>query len=173
MKPISAERKQLRRAINISRSANGVRYLLAIWPDTWDWMERMNTHFHGLPMLTPAVDRVFEMEIHNVLYDIGHLGTALSNGVLRVAVKDRMLTSLAACAGKAIATMINGKPGDTWDWSTTPFSTYSPKGSAIRMDARDPDVAGMKQLAGHIFGADSELLNPEIQRLLDYGAHHG
>lgn len=173
MKPISTARKQLRQSINASRSANGVRYLLAIWPDTWDWMERMNTHFHGLPMLTPGVDRMFDLEIHNVLYDIGHLGTALSNGTLRAAVKDRMLASMAACARTAIATITSGKTSKAWDWSTTPFSAYSPNGAAVRMEAIDPDITGLRHLAGYIFGADSELSDKEIHRLLDSGGANG
>jgi hypothetical protein len=165
VKPISTARKQLRQAINASRSANGVRYLLAIWPDTWDWMERMNSHFHGLPMLTPGVDRVFDLEIHNVLYDIGHLGTSLSNGTLRAAVKDRMLTSMATCARTTVATMSSGNPGEVWDWSATPFATYSPEGAAVRMESRDPDITGLRHLAGHIFGANSELTDTEIHYL--------
>ncbi|EGQ61671.1 hypothetical protein GGI1_08094 [Acidithiobacillus sp. GGI-221] len=173
MKPISTARKQLRQAINFSRSANGVRYLLAIWPDTWDWMERMNTHFHGLPMLTPGVDRVFDLEIYNVLYDIGHLGTALSNGTLRAAVKDRMLASLVACAHTTVTTMSGGNQDEAWDWSTIPFATYSPDNNAIHMETREPDITGLKHLAWHIFGADAKLLDTKIQRLLDSGGANG
>ena len=163
MKPISLARKQLRQSINASRSANGIRYLLAIWPDTWDWMERMNTHFHGLPMLTPGTDRVFDLEIHNVLYDIGHLGTALSNGTLKAAVRRRILTSLAACA----RTTVTNAQGEAWDWTDIPFAGFLGAGKAARLDRRDPDIAGLRIMTRRIIGPvpDSELTDSEIQHL--------
>ncbi len=161
MKPTSLARKQLRQSINASRSANGIRYLLAIWPDTWDWLERMNTHFHGLPMLTAGSDRVFDLEIHNVLYDIGHLGTALSNGILKSAVRRRLLTSMAACARTVVSTGVSG----VWDWRSTPFDAFAPTDGGVRMESRDPDITGLRQVAGHIFGVDSELTDTEIQCL--------
>ena len=161
MKPTSLARKQLRQSINVSRSANGIRYLLAIWPDTWGWMERMNTHFHGLPMLTAGSDRVFDLEIHNVLYDIGHLGTALSNGTLKAAVKHRLLTSMAACARTVVSTGCS----DVWDWRSTSFDAFAPIGEVVRMESRNPDITGLRQVAGHILGADSELTDTEIHRL--------
>ena len=161
MKPTSLARKQLRQSINVSRSANGIRYLLAIWPDTWGWMERMNTHFHGLPKLTAGSDRVFDLEIHNVLYDIGHLGTALSNGTLKAAVRRGLLTSMAACARTAVST----GGSDVWDWRSTPFAAFAPIDGGVRMESRDPDITGLRQVAGHILGANSELTDTEIQRL--------
>lgn len=166
MKPTSTEHKKLRQSITASRSANGIRYLLAIWPDTWKWMERMNTHFHGLPMLTPGVDRVFDLEIHNVLYDIGHLGTAMSNGALKAAVRLRMLTSMAACARTAVFAKTGKDRSDMWNWRTTPFDVFAPIDGEIRMESRDPDIEGLRHVAGHILGADSELTDTEIHHLL-------
>ncbi|CDQ12103.1 conserved protein of unknown function [Acidithiobacillus ferrivorans] len=166
MKPTSTARKQLRQSINASRSANGVRYLLAIWPGTWDWMERMNTHFHGLPMLTPGIDRVFDLEIHNVLYDIGHLGTALSNGTLKAAVRRRLLTSMAVCARTAVSTTTGKDHSDMWDWRATPFDAFAPIGGVIHMESRDPDIEGLRYVAGHILGADSELTDTDVHHLL-------
>ena len=164
MKPTSLSRKQLRQSINASRSANGVRYLLAILPDTWDWMERMNTHFHGLPMLTPGVDRQFDMEIHNVLYDIGHLGTALSNGMLKAAVRRRILSSMAACA----RTTVTNAQGEPWDWTAIPFAVFFGNGKPVRLDKRDPDIAGLRIITNRILGPgpDSDLSDSEIQHLL-------
>lgn len=177
MKPTSIARKQLRQSINASRSANGIRYLLAIWPDTLGWMERMNTHFHGLPMLTAGSDRVFDQEIHNVFYDIGHLGTALSNGTLKTAVRRRLLTSMAACARTVVSTGDN----KAWDWRTTPFDAFAPIGEVVRMESKDPDITGLRQVAGLILGVDSELTDTEIHRLFntesgfsnDSGGAHG
>ena len=167
MKPTSTARKQLRQSINASRSANGVRYLLAIWPDTWDWMERMNTHFHGLPMLTPGIDRVFDLEIHNVLYEIGHLGTALSNGTLKAAVRRRLLISMAACARTAVSMITSQEErSETWDWTASSFAAFSVAGEGITLEARDPDISGLWNIASNIFGADSELSDTEVHHLL-------
>lgn len=127
-------------------------------------MERMSTHFHGLPMLTPGVDRVFELEMHNVLYDIGHLGTALSNGTLKAAVRRRILTSMAACA----RTAVSNEQGEPWDWTAIPFAAFIGAGKPVRLDGRDPDIAGLRIMTSRIIGQgpESELTDFEVHHLL-------
>ncbi|MBU2722804.1 hypothetical protein [Acidithiobacillus ferridurans] len=150
MRKISPEDRLLRECIRASHSTNRIRFLLAIWPDTWTWLRAYCVHFHGLPTLSSSATADYSQEVLCAVHTIGHLSNSLTNGKLRAAVHARLSETIDTCA----KTVWVNADDEAWDWVHHRYELFASE-SSTRIEAHPrelPDFDGAQQVGRLIFG---------------------
>lgn len=102
----------------------GIRFLLAVWPETWWWLLRAQYHLWDLPALDGGQDNE-TTEMALLLHRMGELGTELTNGKLRAAVVEQI--HHAGMRLSAVSIQASGKrdhQADPWEWWRLSFKDF-------------------------------------------------
>lgn len=131
--------------MNRLNAGEGVRFVLAVWPEVWDWLVRLTWYLGDLPRLPETSDKTVprnpdSTELQSILKDVAHLGYGLTNGELRKQVLQRIERAFTGLAGMEYSREHGNGERLTWVFQSCAYNDFADGQPVTVRPLEDPEI---------------------------------